>query len=536
MVAPAQWAHDRSAPRASPPLITVAALVDAVGPALLRLVGGGGGAQVADVTLAEPAEDVVGVAGDLVLGIGLATADDAADLIGRAAARGACGAVVKPPLARDPLVLAAGERTGIAVLELAPHASWAHLVWLVRGVVDRAAAPGPPALGDAGVHGELLALADAAAAIIDAPVTIEDAHSRVLAYSARQEHTDPARVSTIVGRRVPDEVAAHFRARGVFRKLARTSEPLYITDVPEGTRPRLVIPVRAGGEWLGSIWAVVAGPVAAERVEELTRAASVLALHLLRLRAQAGMARRASIDRLREALRAPEPDGGADLWLPDGPWRVVALQAAGSPGDVQGELDLWESISRRFGWNQPLLVDLDGAVFALVTTTGRANAAGSLGWLATVVDAVHRHDPALRAAAGGPADGRTELPRSRAEAAELRALMATERVPGPFVQVEDVWDTVVVARARSAVHPEVSLLGGPLPALVAHDRDHHTDYLATLAAWLRHAGEPKAAAAELGIHANTLRYRMRRIGEVAPVDLGSPQVRLALQLQLSAIR
>src|SRR5690606_27549309 len=123
--------------------------------------------------------------------------DEAADLVERAAERGACGVALKPPLARDPLVVAAGDRAGIAVLELAPHASWAHLVWLVRGVVDRAAAPGPPALGDAGVHGELVALADVAAAIIDAPVTIEDAHSRVLAYSARQEHTDPARVSTI---------------------------------------------------------------------------------------------------------------------------------------------------------------------------------------------------------------------------------------------------------------------------------------------------------------------------------------------------
>ncbi|HYH33096.1 MAG TPA: helix-turn-helix domain-containing protein [Pseudonocardia sp.] len=516
-------------------MITVAALVDAVGPGLLRAVGTGGGAQVTDVTLAEPDEDVVGVAGDLVLGIGLPTAADAAELIERAAARGACGAVLKPPLARDPLVVAAGDRAGIAVLELAPHASWAHLVWLVRGVVDRAAAPGPPALGDAGVHGELLALADAAAAIIDAPVTIEDAHSRVLAYSARQEHTDQARVSTIVGRRVPDEVVAHFRARGVFRKLARTSEPLYITDVPEGSLPRLVIPVRAGGEWLGSIWAVVAGPVADDRVEELTRAASVLALHLLRLRAQAGMARRASIDRLREALRAPAPAVDADLWLPDGPWRVVALQAAGASGDVQGHLDLWESISRRFGWNQPLLVDLDSAVFALVTTSGRASAAGSMGWLAKLVGTVHAHDPTLSAAAGGAATSRAELPRSRAEAAELRALMASEHVRGPLTRIEDAWDTVVVARARSAVHPEISLLGGPLPALVAHDRDQHTDYLATLAAWLRHAGEPKAAATELRIHPNTLRYRMRRLGEVAPVDLGSPQVRLALQLQLCAL-
>ncbi|OZM83939.1 CdaR family transcriptional regulator [Pseudonocardia sp. MH-G8] len=515
-------------------MITVAALVDAVGPALLRLTRAGDGTPVGDVTLAEPAEDIVGVAGDLVLGIGLTSADAGAELVGRAAAAGASGVVVKPPLARDPRVEAVAERTGLAVVELAPHASWTHLVWLLRGVLDRAAGPGPPTLGDAGVHGELLALADAAAVIIDAPVTIEDAQSRVLAHSARQEHVDPARVSTIVGRRVPDEVVAHFRARGVFRRLARTSEPLYITDVPKGSLPRLVIPVRAGGEWLGSIWAVVAGPVAADRVEELVRAASVLALHLLRLRAQAGVARRASIDQLREALRGTTP-AGEGLWLPDGPWRVVALHAASTGDDTQGHLDLWESITRRFGWHQPLLVDLDGGVFALVSAHGRAKTAGSMSWIQGLVDAVHDHDPTLEAAVGGVAATRAELPRSRAEAAELRALLGTEPLDGPLVAIEDAWDTVVVARARSAVRPEAGLLGGPLPALLAHDRDHHTDYRLTLATWLRHAGEPKATAAALRVHPNTLRYRMRRMREVADWDLGSPQVRLALQLQLCAL-
>ena len=47
--------------------------------------------------------------------------------------------------------------------------------------------------------------------MVDAPVTIEDANSRVLAYSARQELTDPARVATIMGRRMPDDVLARFR-------------------------------------------------------------------------------------------------------------------------------------------------------------------------------------------------------------------------------------------------------------------------------------------------------------------------------------
>ncbi|GEL17395.1 PucR family transcriptional regulator [Pseudonocardia asaccharolytica DSM 44247 = NBRC 16224] len=517
------------------PVITVEALVEAVGGALLRLVVEGEGGEVEDVTLAEPEAGIVGVSGDLVLGVGIGAAGSALDLLERAGPAGAGGVVLRAGPARDPQVVATAQRLGMALVELQPHASWSHVVWLLRGVLDRAAAPGAPLLGDAGVHGELFALADAAAAIVDAPVTIEDAQSRVLAYSARQERTDPARVSTIVGRRVPEPVQAHFRARGVFRKMARSSEPFYVPEGPDGTLPRMVVPVRAGGEWLGSIWAVVTGPVPQARVHELTRAASVLALHLLRLRAQADMARRASTEQIRALLRGAVPGTDPGPWLPAGPWRVVALGAPEATTDVRRALDLWESIARRFGWQQPLLADLDGVVFALLTVPGRPGTAGSLAWLRGLIDAVHPHDPALRAALGRLVTDRGELPRSRREAAELVVLLGTDRFPGPVLGIEDAWYAVTTARANAAVRAEDGLLGGPLPALLAHDREHGTAYLATLAAWLDHAGEPKTTAAALHIHVNTLRYRMRRIAEVAPLDLRSPEIRLALQLQLAAL-
>lgn len=307
---------------------------------------------------------------------------------------------------------------------------------------------------------------------------------------------------------MPDQVVAHFRARGVFRRLALTSEPLYLTDVPEGSLPRLVIPVRAGGEWLGSIWAVVDGPVAPDRVDEPRNATSVLALHLLHLRAQAGMARRASTDRLRAALQgAPPPDPADRGWLPSGPWRVVAVGAAAAAGGLRATLDLWESITRRFGWHHPLLADLDDGVYALVTDQGGPGTAGSSSWLRSLIGAVHPHDSALTAAAGGLAVDRSDLPRSRSEATELRQVMATEHWPRPMVQIEDAWDAVVFARARAAVQVDSGLLGGPLPALVAHDREYGTDYVRTLSAWLQHFGDPKRAAAALHIHPNTLRYR-----------------------------
>ncbi|MFB7739645.1 helix-turn-helix domain-containing protein [Streptomyces sp. NPDC056112] len=533
-------------------MITVSDLVESLGAGLLRTVVPAGNAEVHDVALAEPG-DSAGQPGELVLGVGVTDRSGALALLERTAVAGAAGLVLKRPAARDPQVVrAARGLAGPALVELRPHTSWAHVVWLLRGVIDRASAPATGALGTPGPHSDLFALADAAAEIIDAPVTVEDAQSRVLAYSARQDSTDPARVSTIVGRRVPAETLTHFRASGVFRRLARSSDPIRTPAGPDGILPRLIIPVRAGGEWLGSIWAVVTSPVPPERIRELGDVASVLALHLLRLRAEAGIARRVSAGQLRAALRegaVPDRGPGAAAALPAGPWRVVAFGSSpGGTEDVRRQLDLWESVAHRFGWHQPLLADLDGLLFGVVTDRGRGGRrgapgvradAGTVDWLRHVLTETRAHDPGLYAVAGCPARSPDELPRSTAEAVELHRLIGAGRLPlAPladgrgFVLMEDAWDAVVVERARAAVGTGTWRLGGPLAALRAHDEEHGTPYLTTLAAWLDHFGDPQSAARHLRVHPNTLRYRLRKLEEAVPLDLSSPRLRLALRLQL----
>ncbi len=517
------------------PVISALDAVTALGPALFEVVVEGRPVtEVEDVFVAEPHDDSVGRRGDLVLGVGVASPDEAAALVHRCAAGGASGLVMRSPAAGHPDVRAAAEGTDLLLVGLEPGVAWAHVVWLLRGVVDRAAVPAsavPRDAGDAGVHSDLFALADAAAAIVDAPVTVEDNQSRVLAYSSGQSLTDTARVSTIVGRRVPPEVVAHFRARGVFRRLARSSEPFLVTEGPDGTLPRLVVPVRAGDEWLGSIWAVVTGPVPDEVTAELRNAASVLALHLLRLRAQADVARRNAVERLRSVLREYTHDNVADLDLPPGPWRVAALAAPTPDADVGQQVDVWTATLRRHSWADPLLADVDRTVFAIVTD---GSGPGSWSWLRRIVSEVHRDDADVHAVAGTPARGLADLPRSRAEAAETLRVLQHGRLEGPVHEFEGVWQELTVWRATSTL--DVGSLGGPAVVLRAHDAAHGTAYVDTLRAWLAHPGEPQKAAATLHVHANTLRHRMKRLGEVVRLDLASPAERLALQLQLEALR
>jgi hypothetical protein len=511
-------------------MTTALDVVNAVGPSVFRVLEPGGSTEVADLFLAEPGQDAAGEPGDLVVGVGFGPGDSGATaLLERCHAAGASGLVVREAVAEDPALRSAAERHGMLLAGLRAGVTWVHVVWMLRGVVDRATGSGSPVAGDSGVHNDLFVLADAAAAIVDAPVTIEDNRSRVLAYSSGQGRTDTARVSTIVGRRVPPEVVAHFRARGVFRRLARSSEPFLVAEGPDGTLPRLVVPVRAGDEWLGSIWAVVSGPVPDEVTAELSNAASVLALHLLRLRAQADLTRREAVERVRAAIRQFTPGGLQDLSLPSGPWRVVALAAPAAETDVRQQMELWAATCRRHGWGDPLLADLDGTVFAIATD---AAGPGSWTWLRTLVAEAHREDTSLRAAAGAVAHNVAELPRSRAEAAELLALAAQEDVAA--VEHETAWAPLTVHRATSAL--DVGALGGPVGALLDHDEKRGTRYADTLRAWLAFPGEPQRAAAQLHVHPNTLRHRMGRLTRVVELDLSDPRERLALQLQLEAAR
>jgi hypothetical protein len=57
---------------------------------------------------------------------------------------------------------------------------------------------------------------------------------------------------------------------------------------------------------------------------------------------------------------------------------------------------------------------------------------------------------------------------------------------------------------------------------------------ATLLAWLRHRGAQSAVASELGVHPQTVRYRMNRLRELFDRELEDPETRFALELALRA--
>lgn len=514
---------------ARPPGLAVGRLAETLGGGLVALVVDRTGAEIDDLTVAEPGHDLLGQPGDLVLGIAVADPDEAARLVAEVASRGGAAVLLRRALAEHRTVTDAATRHGLALLALSDQASWAHAVWLLRSMVDqihgRSGSEDGDTLGD-----DLFALADGCARLLDAPVTIEDPWSRVMAYSARQGAVDPVRVSTIVGRRVPDEALESLRRRGVFRRLARATDPFFVPA--DGTlRGRLVIPVRAGATRLGSIWAVVDEPPSEDRLHALTQTASVVALHLLRRRSEADLAGRATADRLREVLTGAATGRTDDDWLPEGPWRVAVLGLDGVAADdgtvPVGVWGLWESALRRESWRRPLLTTVAQHLVAVVVDPDdrEVGAPGTWAWLVGLAERLAGDHP-VRVAAGRRVATTAGLVRSTREAIRVAGLASAGSGGGSVVNdVDRSWADLVLAAATAGL-AEVDELG-PLDGLTGDDP-------ATLAAWLDHPGDPRAAAARVHVHPNTLRYRMTRISQRLDVDLGEPRVRDALRLLLRA--
>lgn len=495
--------------------------------------------EVHDVVIHDPADKFDATDGDLVLGVGLEGADEATTVISDLARRGAAGLVLKSPWAIDPEITRAAEKAGLALISVPNGASWAQIVQLIGSVISQGSTAADEVHGLAA--GDLFALADAIAELVDAPITIEDRLSRVLAYSARQDEADPARAETIVGRRVPTRFQQVLEERGVFRRLETERGCHFIDQIGDGILPRLAVSVRAGDEILGSIWAAVQQRPSAEVERAFADTAKLATLHLLRHRAGADVERSLQADLLASILQgtAGATDAAFRLELASSAYRVVAV-ALSSEEDTAGVqsralrdvLAVHLSTFRVKG----AAASLGGIVYGLIATDEDEQRSEELA-LRICEDLAQRSPQLGLLAIGVGCHGASleEVPRSKREAEE--ALRVLRKHPRKRVaSFNQVRLQALVARFTEAAATERDIYEQKIVPLLSSDREKGTGYVAALDAFLDEFGDYTAAAARLHIHANTLRYRLKKAQELAGVDLADAEERLALMLLLRLVR
>lgn len=122
-----------------------------------------------------------------------------------------------------------------------------------------------------------------------------------------------------------------------------------------------------------------------------------------------------------------------------------------------------------------------------------------------------------------------DLPRSYAEAARAQKIRAESRRPYGLSNHDDLGLLRILDLSDDGAEVD-RYVDEWLGALIAHDRDHHSDLVHTLTVYLDSGGNYDRAADALIIGRSTLRYRLGRIREVSGRDLGDPDARLHLHL------
>ncbi|MFJ8717700.1 helix-turn-helix domain-containing protein [Streptomyces violaceus] len=524
--------------------VTLERLLSVVGAGALELhmAPGGLAAAVTGVSVLDPLDPGFRPR-QLVLAVGVdARSAHAVDVLRRAGEVGAAG-VVFGPAELGPTVAAlrtAAEEAGVAVLFRTTWCTWDQLVGALRaGLASAGVSPGP--VGQAVMLGDLEQLADAVALLAGGAVTIEDPESRVLAYSSTEEDVDELRRLTILGRRVPPWRVAAMREAGFFRALWGSGDVLH-RPAKGGDPERLVVAVRAGGEVLGSIWvaAVACRPLAPNASEVLRSAAPAAAPHLLHHRTR-GADTRLVEDAARAVL---EGRGSVEVlaerasWPAQGACAVLAVHYGSVAGDeasrLQGMLALHCSA---YGLQAVVVPMGERALTVLGSLDADPQRAGrglaDLGSSLAKQLSATRGATTVRVGLGDVVQGLARLPESRwAAESVLDALLAVEgsRV---VASTEDVAEAVGIIKVMDALREVALPVHTPVARLVAFDAEHSGSRMVeTLRAYLDHFGDIPAASRALGVHPNSLRYRMRRITQESRIDLDSADARLLAQLQL----
>jgi DNA-binding PucR family transcriptional regulator len=527
---------------------TLRQLLAALGEPLVTVLAAPSGVDVPITGLAivDPDDEPDEHRGDLVLVVG-ARGRDAVRLVQAAGGAGAAAVAVKVAGGAD-AVRAAAVEAGVALLAVPSDVRWERLESLASGVLDAGGSAAPD---------DLFALAQTVALLTHGIVCIEDTASRVLAYSRSDGddgQIDELRRLSILGWQGPADYLRHLREWGVFDRLRASEDVVHVDEHAElGVRRRLAIGIHAGPRALGTIWVQEGAQPFSPRAEDvLVGAARVAAGHLVRRRRSAPSWHRDLVEGLLDGRASPELVARTFGLDEHAPTLVVGFAVRAGEG-VTRELSVAELADvvavHAAGYRRHALTAWRAdTVYAVLPDASEVDAA--LRAMCADVVTVTRRRTGVRVQAGvgsapvrgkdgqsGDSPGRPRglagVPASRAEADRVLAAMPAEADVAAFA---DLRAEVLLGQTLAVLRDRPDLRDPAVDALVAYDREHGADLAGSVLAWLDALGDVRAAAADLTVHPNTVRYRVRRAVAVAGLRLGDPRARLVHHLHLLAVR
>jgi hypothetical protein len=473
----------------------------------------------------------------VVLGIGVADQRGAGQLARAIDGSNVAAVVLRDSVARDNRMRSL-LGADVPVLVLREHASWTQLTRTLTVILglERGQSVEESIFGDA--ETDLFTLANSVAGIVVGPVTIEDLSSRVLAFSSDQATADEARMQTVLGHQVPESYHAVLREHDHFRRIYDSPVPVFIDSIDPGVRGRVAMRLQAGGELLGSVWVVTDSPLTPQRQQGLTEAANVIALTMLRIRMTNDSAARLRASRVLALV-----DGGVQarevvksIGISAKGFSVVALgvDSTSTSSDARFELDrLASAFMMHVQLASPkspvaLLGDIVYAVILLESDLTAFRTRVIVDEFLTRLSKTRRVVIGIGQVVEDPA----RLADSRSEADLVLRVLRQRNGGSAAATAADVIVDSLLLRMSDLMADSQETITGPLRHLVDYDAQFGSKLVETLRSWLDQFGDIATAAESLMIHKNTFRYRLRRIREIAGIDLSDSQQRFALMLQL----
>jgi DNA-binding PucR family transcriptional regulator len=381
-------------------------------------------------------------------------------------------------------------------------------------------------------------LIDQLAQRLQRPVGVDDRQFRAIAYSSHADEIDSVRRTSILGRRAPEAVTRWLQSLG----LMNARDVVRVPSNPELEMvARVSVPVRFHDRLLGFLWLVEQDqPLSEADLEASRRTAESVAQELFRERQQTGEERQREARWVRAILNrsAADPDvHGLPGVAPDALYAAAVLTVGfpdGAPAPLGVDVRITEAIdqSRRAlaPRHQLAAMGAEGALIVLSASSPEEVRRSAEGLLRSArAEVSDLADARVVLGVGGLATTIDELPVAAAQA--WRAIQLADALPEADGLV--LWSELGVMRLLVELVGDRDpgrLLPASLRRILA---DHDSELLIrSLSAYLEHAGDVPAAAADLFVHRSSLYNRLRRIEEVAGVNLRSGADRLELHLGL----
>lgn len=412
--------------------------------------------------------------------------------------------------------------------------------------------------------GDYQELVDEISELLGVPATLENRDFELLAFGAYDSEgdldpsaLDPVRARSILTRRSTAAVRTWFEGFGI----TRATGPVRIPPTPEAGvyRGRICLPVRHRGVVLGYVWLLdddpgptdtqlaaamgVAGRIGALLADEAQAGAGLGRELRAVLVAERGWQRDMAVAEFRTALGARAD--GPHTMVCVAPWPSADPDDAPSPRTVPHATALCTLPWGATGHSLAVLVRLrstDTATPALTAAArllkeaeearaarpGSARGAGARTAAAVAAGFTGAAAQGCAAGVGEARAGLAELGTVWQEAAAAtRAALAEPRF-GPVAE----WAHIGPYRLLTALPPEAS----HDPAVAVLLTPAHRELARTAEAYLDCAGQAGRTAAALGIHRQTLYYRLSRVEQLTGLDLDDGEDRLLLHMALKGAR